>query len=148
MAIQEQYWRTKLEEVQYQKQLWTNQKITKYKLEVRELTYNQNYTRTIIVGSDTVVENAARECCFIEELFSSIETVIEQKRCGNNGCECDGPIVTDVVYDETYHFPKTGKLMNHPEEGWKFGPRPTFCTFLGDLSIGTSWEIYSFTSLE
>jgi hypothetical protein len=46
----------------------------------------------------------------ISDLFGRIDKALASNQCGSNGCECDGYIVPEVLYDSKYGYPRSMQL--------------------------------------
>lgn len=160
-AFQEQFWTEQTEKVQHQRQLWNAQKITKYKLKIGFILYD--CVQEVIIESNHTPQ-IIKDCLdsrlmTISQLFNQIETVLGMHACGPNGCDCDGPYIIEAVYDEKYHFPKSGKPTYASQESWRYqktnilrlpnllGDRK-YCTMLSGLPWSESWEVVSFTPMK
>lgn len=158
-AFQDQFWAEQTEKVQYQRQLWNAQKISKYKLKIgfvdciQEVIVENNHAPQIIKDC------SESRFITISQLFNQIETVLGMHACGPNGCDCDGPYIIEAVYDEKYHFPKSGKPVYASHETWRYQKinlieslshpfTKKFCTLLAGLPWSESWEVYSFTPMK
>lgn len=164
VGVQEEYWSARTAEIQEHTKAWNEQNITKYQIGMRfshtsECTLEAVIENNVVVQTikDTCHEAAYADLKTIDGLFAFIKAVADAKGCGANGCDCDGPLVMDVVYDEQYKFPQTAKPVSHREEIWRFkkakvipwGERFEYdhqaCSVHYD--DGIDWEIYSFTPL-
>ena len=160
-VLQESYWAEQKEKVQYQMQLWNEQKIIKYQVDFLSQDDNK-CIRQVVVENDNVskIINDCPKASFskISQMFDDINGMLDNHVCGPNSCECDGPYIIDAVYDEKYHFPKSGKTNYHPQESWRFKKTNIlmlpnllegrkYCTLLG-YSWGEAWEVVSFIPMK
>jgi hypothetical protein len=146
------YWNEQSVEIQKHKKIWSEQDITKYRIGINLLGYPENCSRELVVDDNVITQVIKDDCKYasdfgtVDSLFSMIQRMVDNKMCGANGCDCDGPFIIDAVYDEKYGFPKIGNPATHPEKRWMFGAKFfSFCTLLGDLGIG--WNVYSFSPI-
>jgi len=146
---QEDYWREQAAQVYKQREIWQKQGITKYRIGIIWSTFSGSCSEEFVVNNK-VVTQIIKNCEYypnletVEDLFLKIENMISERKCGGNGCGCDGPLHIDAVYDELYGFPKTGRSVIHPQQSWRYGTQ-TFCTLVG--TGGPQWEVYSFSPL-
>jgi len=145
---QEQYWQNLAEDIQKHKKIWADQGITNYRIEIH-MAYTRYCSLELVVSSNVIRQVIKDDCYYsnfgtVDSLFSIMQNMVDEKRCGSNGCGCDGPFHIDAVYDEQYGFPKAGRAMIHPQQRWRYGTQ-TFCTML--LTLGIGWDVYSFTPL-
>jgi len=162
-AAPEQYWDEKAKEIQNRTQVWSEQKITRYKMGI-QFSYISRCAKELVIENDKVVQVIKDDCTqsdfskfnTIDDLFALLKAEIDSKHCGPNGCDCDGPSISDIVYDEKYKFPKMATPASHPEERWRFEKHSLilpddffgrrFCTLLGEFEIG--WNINTFLPLK
>ena len=168
----EQYWSAQDDAVEYQKKLWNQQKITKYNLGIKLGDYFEECNWDVTIDHGVSVQPSKlqimRGNCdgfsqmTIEYLFFQIENMLAQKQCGKDGCECTGPYHMDVIYDETYHFPKNAKPAHHGSWMYRntniFGipefdlnlllnGRPV-CLMYADLDGFFAWDVYKFVPIQ
>jgi hypothetical protein len=120
---QELFWIREAQDVEDHRQLWFNQRITKYEIGVRFkmafLSFPGSTTfqcaQKLIVDENRITQiilNTCGEDSFltVDKLFSMIEEKVKSRLCDPEGCKC-GPMVVDVVYDPQYFFPKEAKTF-------------------------------------
>jgi len=148
------------DEMDHSKALWEDQGIRSYRFLVR---YDDSFLtceEDILVtdGEAAVISSNCKQNHrpprTIPDLFSKIKAVIDERKCGFNGCRCDGPIVAKVVYDQEFGFPKETKFDIQPEQSklyveyWlskrSFIPQP--CTLLG--LVAPTYEIKDFEPID
>lgn len=164
VGAQEDYWRARTAEIQEHTKTWNEQNIIKYQMGIRfshtsECDLEAIIEKNVVVQTikDTCQEAAYANLKTVDGLFAFIKSVADAQGCGANGCDCDGPLVMDVVYDQQYKIPQTAKPVSHREEIWRFKKakviplwerfdyNPQSCSVHYD--DGIDWEIYSFTPL-
>ncbi|MFH7030109.1 MAG: hypothetical protein ACHBN1_33305 [Heteroscytonema crispum UTEX LB 1556] len=69
-------------------------------------------------------------------MFKQIESFADGKKCGPNGCACDGPIAVNAIYDAQFGYPRQLQTSLKPEKRWLYPDywKNTFtgiCTLIG-----------------
>lgn len=163
VGAQEEYWSARTAEIQEHSKAWNEQNIVKYQIGIR-LTYTSECKREVTIENNVVTQTTRDNCeemplaslKTVDDLFAFIKTVVDAKGCGSNGCECDGPLVMNVIYDQQYKFPQLAKPVSHREEIWRFKREKLISfgenflygnTCAVSFDAGTEWEIYSFAPL-
>ena len=77
----------------------------KQDFEVRGTNVSHKFKDTCTMGS-AVTGTRSTIWPTVATLFNQIEESQKNQLCGPNGCVCDGPIVTDVVYDPERGYPQ------------------------------------------
>lgn len=163
-AVQNEYWNTQTTQIEARTKLWAEQNIIKYKIGIRfshtsECALEAVIENNVVVQTikDTCQEAAYANLKTVDGLFAFIKSIADAQSCGANGCDCDGPLVMDVVYDQQYKFPQAAKPVSHREEIWRFKRAKVISlsesfdydgkTCAVNYDAGIDWEIYSFTPL-
>jgi hypothetical protein len=111
-------------------------------------TYRTYYLCRVIVevrgGISSIQENNCGyvpEPLMIPELFDEIAEVNAARKCGHNGCYCDGHLIADADYDEVYGYPLVmSEHLTDLPANWE---SRNYCT-----EMGTGGNYYTIENFE
>ena len=114
-----------LQELEAAKARWAARPFSRYRLAVQADSSLARCAQDLEVhGTEPaiVLENTCPSTLTMEDLLASIESTITARECGPNGCECDGFVAIDVVYDQQWGYPRS--IRRFLQEDWTTRPWP------------------------
>ena len=137
---------TAKKQLEIAKSLWTARNLNHYRLVVVKSEHprsSDQCQQDIEIQDEkviTVFQDTCKDSLFVKrviseqpsltitDLFHQIEHYTSKRQCGPNGCQCDGVIRANVVYDTQFGYPHTMsiELKPFPYQNWIWT-----CTLVG-----------------
>ncbi|MBD2346049.1 DUF6174 domain-containing protein [Anabaena subtropica] len=101
---------------------WLKQGISHYRLTLHYSSPDR-CQKQVEIKDEKVIAVTENTCTTlspltITELFQEIEPIAKGKKCGPNGCACDGTIGLDASYDPQFGYPRRVAIKLQPERRW------------------------------
>jgi Family of unknown function (DUF6174) len=102
---------------------WEKQAVFHYRLNIN---YSHiNCQQQVEIKDEKVIGVRQNTCSTIlpqtvTQLFQQIELFADSKKCGPNGCVCDGPIGVNAIYDTQFGYPRQIEISLKPEKRWLY----------------------------
>jgi hypothetical protein len=106
--------------------LWDRRPFSRYRMATEHTGGLGTCRQDVEVRDERVIAVLSNTCprspMTVTNLFVEIERYILTigGQCGPNGCDCDGPIGVDVIYDSRLGYPRQLEVRSKPELRWRY----------------------------
>ncbi len=103
---------------------WHAQHLDRYKLLIEHRGLLSRCQQEVEIAAEQIVAVAENSCPYpatttITGLFATTERYMAERPCGPNGCDCDGSMKVDVVYNQQLGYPQQLVIRTQLAERWQ-----------------------------
>jgi hypothetical protein len=118
------FWRTPMQDLAAARASWAGRPFERYHLVLEEFRGIGSCRQEIEVAGDRVAAVLQNTCphparTTVSDLFDRIEYYHTQRPCGPNGCDCDGAVGAQVVYDTLLGYPQQLHIASQRASRWQ-----------------------------
>lgn len=118
------FWPTPRHALATARERWHAQHLDRYRLLVEHRALLSRCQQEVEIADEQIVAVAENSCPYpatttINDLFATTERYMAERPCGPNGCDCDGSMRVDVVYDQQFGYPQQLVIRAQPSERWQ-----------------------------